>query len=444
MPTENSVLARIPHIELPRLHEKEVRVLSGIVFLGNAQDYRVQKAMMQLERDCFTSKYTRDVYEILNKMFHDNEDMSLVNLLTKVDNDTHMFVEQAIRTEFYTGNFLDSDVRDLLEIKAYRKQLQVIVSAINESLEDSLNPSERLEIIADGLQKLNQSNGDNRQSLMRSYETIIDEILSQSNEDHTEFKVDIPNMPCVPNQALITIAGRSGHGKTFFALYLMNAIIDAKPDKQALYFNLEMHESVMTERHARLIGGRGATQKEVLQSVDEELKSKNVLIVSEPMITIEQIDMEARLAALKKPLSVIVVDYLGLVRTKTKFERKESEQSEIVARLTKLAMDLKCIVIALIQVNRDFKTRPIGDRCPRTEDSADSMAAVRSATWWLGIDQPQNDDGSDEFKDLFLVECRKNRHGSVFGLRFKFKNGMFSKWERPFSVGYKKAEIDGF
>src|SRR5574338_747465 len=88
--------------------------------------------------------------------------------------------------------------------------------------------------------------------------------------------------------------------------------------------------------------------------------------------------------------------------------------------------------MALIQVNRDYKSRPVGDRCPQVSDAAESSGSVRSATWWIGIDQPQKDSQEIEFKDLFQVACRKNRNGSNFYTELDFVNEGFYKRERKF------------
>lgn len=274
---------------------------------------------------------------------------------------------------------------------------------------------------------------------------IADEFLSEDYEDNTEIHVDIPGLPPVPNRALITIAGRSGHGKTFFALHLMDKLIDALPNKQTIYFNLEMDERVMMERHATLLGIQGNSRKDRISNGLGILLPKNVCIVSEPMITIEEIETECRIAAIIRPIGVIIVDYIGLIRSKARSERKDLEQGDIAKRLAALSLSLNCIVIALIQVNREFKNRPVGQRCPVTSDASESMGTVHSSSWWIGIDQPQADSNEPEWRDQFLVECRKNRgDAGLFDLKLKFKHGMFSKWERPFCSSYSKSQPEGF
>ncbi len=433
----------IPHATPPRGHEIEMRAIACLIHLGNPHNLRVQNAMLKLDRECFANLDHRVLFDLLASLFQKGNAFDFVEFMTLVPTEQYHLVTQSVQNDYISTNHLEHDVEKLLTYRTWRKQLKILVDAVNLSLEQTL-PEEALEVIRDHIQSLSKINVTTSASIVRSYETIADEFLSEQEGDNSEFRIDIPDLPSIPNRALITIAGRSGHGKTFFALYLMDKIIDVHPDKQTLYFNLEMHERVMMERHARLLGIHGASRREVVKNGIALLMPKNVSLISEPMITIDQIETECRLAAIRQPLAVIVVDYLGLIGSKSKHDQKYQQQGDIAKRLAALSLELDCVVICLIQVNRDIKNRPVGDRCPITTDAAESMGSVHSSSWWLGIDQPQNDDDSAEFQDLFMVQCRKNRGDSgLFKLQFKFKNGMFSKWLRPFSPR-KSIEPEGF
>lgn len=433
----------IPHVVPPRGHEIEMRTIAALIHLGDPNNLRVQNAMLRLDRDCFTDMDHRILFELVQELFAKGNAFDFVEFISIVPTEQYHLIHEAVKDEYCFVNNLEHDVEKLLAYRSWRKQLKILVDTVNSSMEQTL-PEEALVVIRDQLQALSKTNSTNTASIVRTYETIADDFLSEDEGDNSEFVVDIPELPPIPNRALITIAGRSGHGKTFFALYLMDKIIDVHPDKQTLYFNLEMHERIMMERHARLLGIHGDSRREVIKNGISVLMPKNVSLISEPMITIEQIETEARLASLRQPLAVIVVDYLGLVSSKSKYESKHSQQNDISKRLAALSIELDCVVICLIQVNREFKIRPVGDRCPLTTDAAESMGSVHSSSWWIGIDQPQNDDDSGEYQDLFMVACRKNRGDSgQFKLNLKFKYGMFSKYSGPFSSA-RRTEPTGF
>ena len=442
MLTENSVQVKLNYVQPPKAHEIEIRVIAALIHLGNPKDMRVQDAMLKLDKDCFDEQDHKIVFKLIQELFQKGNSFDFVEFMTLVHANQYHLVEIAVKEEYMFTNHLEHDINKLCSYRTWRKQLKVLVNSVNKSLEQTL-PEEAVSTIREELQALSNIDNNSQDSIVRAYEDEIDEMLNESDEEKVEFLVNIPNLPPVPNRSLITIAGRSGHGKTFFALYLMNAIIDAHPNKHTLYFNLEMHPRVMIERHAILLGGQGGNRKEIITSVLPQLLEKNMHLVSVPMITIEQIEIESRLAALKNSLCCIVVDYIGLVGSKQKYDRKDLQQSDIAKRLAALSLELDCVVIALIQVNREFKNRPVGDRCPLTSDASESMGSVYSSSWWLGIDQPQNDDNSGEYQDLFMVACRKNRGDSgLFNLNLKFKNGRFSVWQKPFCA--KRTIPQGF
>lgn len=431
-------------IQPPRAPELEQRTLAALVQIGNPNELRVQQAMLKLDKECFSTKVNIALYDLIRELYEREEHFNLFDLVTSAPDELYATITNWLNDDYVSLNHLEHDIEKLIAFRTHRKQIKILVDAVNNSL-DAITPHESLEIITSSLQELNRCNDVTRKTYLRSYETIADEFLSKETIDDSQIIVDIHGMPSIPNRALITIAGRSGHGKTFFALHLMDKLIDALPNKQTLYFNLEMDERVMMERHATLLGVRGNSRKEKIKNGISLLLPKNVSLISQPMITIDEIETESRLAAMRQPIGVIVVDYLGLVRSKSRAERKDLEQNDIAKRLAALSLELNCVVIALSQVNRDFKSRPIGDRCPQISDAAEAMGSVHSSSLWLGIDQPQADTDDPEYRDLFLVACRKNRGDSgLFNLRLKFKNGMFSKWEKAFSQSYKKTEPVGF
>jgi replicative DNA helicase len=141
-------------------------------------------------------------------------------------------------------------------------------------------------------------------------------------------------------------------------------------------------------------------------------------------VSIDYIETSARLAHVKTPFSVIVVDYLGIVQNKSKFESHALKQADIALRLSALAIELDCIVIALTQVNRDYAGRQ--DKVPITSDAADSSGSERSSSYWLGIYRPFVDDETQCEND-FVVKCRKNRFGNTWTAYFAFNEGTFGE-----------------
>jgi replicative DNA helicase len=150
----------------------------------------------------------------------------------------------------------------------------------------------------------------------------------------------------------------------------------------------------------------------------------DISIYENTLMTIDKIELICKVACQQKKIGVIVVDYLGLVQSHGKKEHYLA-QAEIAQRLAALAIELNLVIIALSQTNRDHKSRKPGDKCPYPTDAADSSGSERSSSLWFGIDRPEIDDDSIEFKNMFQLKCRKNRNGEIFEGEFDFNEGRF-------------------
>ncbi len=421
--------------------EIEYRVLGALIFIGKPKDLRAIQAIMALTPDSFGFKPNELLFQVINEQFDQESDFDLVTLSTMTDPRCDP-VTTLLKDAYYTPSLLANDVIVLNDHRTLRRQLVILVDMLNE-VNRELNYQPCLNIIAERSQSLALCTTATQDERLVSYEALIEQELTISESDTSQFTVDIPQLPAVPNRALITIAGRSGHGKTFFALYLMDKLIDVLPGKQNLYFNLEMHPRAMLDRHAILVGAKGDDSRIRISSAAPRLLEKNMSLVSVPMITIDEIEALSRVAAVKQAIGVIVVDYLGLVSSKMRYDRYDLQQNAIAKRLAALSIELDCVVILLIQVNRESKSRPVGERCPVPSDAAEGMGSVHSSSWWIGIDQPYLDNEDPEFQHVFQVQCRKNRGESgLFKFNLEFRNGRFAIYRKPFTSRYESKSQD--
>jgi replicative DNA helicase len=421
--------------DIPFAIDIEKRVLGGLMFVGDHTSLEVQEAMLALNRESFYFPESKMVFDLIQKYYIAQNKFDFISLLDFVDPSCNLFFD-TVHQEYYTDTYIATDIITLNKLRTLRRQIDII-ETIPKLISQEKNFDVSLQIISENLKKITESNQANPVNVIKSCETLLEESYSRRGKNESAVVTDIHDLPPIPKRALITIAGRSGHGKTYFGMYLMDRIIDVSPGKHALCFNLEMHPDDMLERYSILLGVTGQDLYQILDSSSHLLLQRNFHMVSIPMITIEEIEIYSRVLANRNPLCVIIVDYLGLVTTKTKHPRKDLEQNEIAKRLAALSIELDCTVIAMIQVNREFKIRPVGQRCPIPSDSAEAMGSVHSASWWLGIDQPYLDNQDNEFKHVFQLHCRKNRHKTgLFKLEFDFRDGLFSPKSKNFSHSY--------
>ena len=134
------------------------------------------------------------------------------------------------------------------------------------------------------------------------------------------------------------------------------------------------------------------------------------------------LEMRAKARRLKAEhgLSLVVVDYLQLMRGRGNAERREQEISEISRSLKGLAKELRVPVIALSQLNRGVETRG-GNKKPTLADLRESGAIEQDADViiFLYRDEVYNKDNPDN-KNKAEIIVAKQRNGPTDSLTLSF------------------------
>ena len=137
-----------------------------------------------------------------------------------------------------------------------------------------------------------------------------------------------------------------------------------------------------------------------------------------------------------KGLSLIVVDYLGLLRPERSRSSRYEEITAISNSLKTLARSLKVPVLCLAQLNRASEQR--ADKGPGLADLRDSGAIQQDADALLLIHRPDMYNDESERGGLVFVSTQiaKNRHAGTasFQLGFSLQTGRFI----PVKGGYQE------
>jgi replicative DNA helicase len=241
---------------------------------------------------------------------------------------------------------------------------------------------------------------------------------------------------------LIILAARPSMGKTSLALNIAEhvAITDKKP---VAIFSLEMSRE---ELMFRFLCSQARVDSHKVRRGYLEKKYWNTLtaaasLISEAPIYIDDssslsvLEMRARarrlaaeLAAKGTPLSMILVDYLQLMRGLGKQENRQQEISEISRSLKSLARDLRVPVIALSQLSRRPEEKGREGR-PQLSDLRESGALEQDA---------------DLVAFIFREEMYKPQDLDVQGKAkitiAKQRNGPTGEFELAFIKEYTKFE----
>ncbi len=257
---------------------------------------------------------------------------------------------------------------------------------------------------------------------------------------------------------LIILAGRPSMGKTALATNIAyNAsqnILKRQEKSSVAFFSLEMSSEQLSTRilseQARIksddIRKGKVTEEEINRYIEASRNIYNLpLFIDEtPAITIATLSNRARRIKRLSGLSLIVVDYIQLMRSSSiKNEGRVQEISEITQGLKALAKELSVPVLALSQLSRAVEQRD--DKQPQLADlresgsieqDADVVMFVYREAYYLERKQPKL--GSiehaewqskmNDVNNLADIILGKQRHGPTGTVKVEFE-GIYTKFK---------------
>ena len=179
---------------------------------------------------------------------------------------------------------------------------------------------------------------------------------------------------------LVIVAARPSMGKTSLVLSMAMAAAHAEPDKAVALFSLEMASKQLARRMVSMKSkvSSGVMKKPNLQkSVLVKLTDACEALYGLPLYVDETSDIsgfemlgKCRRLKRERGLSLIVVDYLQLMRANRRSENRVQEVSDIARSLKALAKELDVPVIALSQLSRNVENRE--NKVPQLSDIRES------------------------------------------------------------------------
>lgn len=241
---------------------------------------------------------------------------------------------------------------------------------------------------------------------------------------------------------LIIIAGRPSMGKTSFALNIAEhvAIHEKRP---VAVFSLEMSREELMLRmlcsQARVDSHkvrRGYLEKKywnTLTAAASQIAQAPIYIDDSSGLSILEMRARARrlaaeLSAKGTPLSMVLVDYLQLMRGMGNVESRQQEISEISRNLKGLARDLRLPVVALSQLSRRPEEKGREGR-PQLSDLRESGAIEQDADMVAFI-----------FREEVYKPQELDLQGKARILIAKQRNGPTGEFELAFLREYTKFE----
>ncbi len=329
-----------------------------------------------------------------------------------------------------------------------RRLIETATSVISEAYEGRSTAGDLLDTAESRIFQISQERGDEgfmriKEMLWPTMERI--ESLQRSGKSITGVAsgfADLDEMTSgFQRSELVIVAARPSMGKTALCLNLAtHASVEA--DCGVAIFSLEMSKEALVQR--MLCAEAMVDSQRVRQGRlrDEDftrlaraagvLQNCKLWIDDTPALNLLEMRSKARRLKVEHDISLVIVDYLQLMRGPERAENRVQEISEISRSLKGLAKELDIPVVALSQLSRASEQRG-GDRRPILSDLRDSGAIEQDADIVIFIHRPEMYEGPVD-KDGNSLE------GKAEIIVGKHRNGPTGKVELFFHKSFTRFE----
>jgi replicative DNA helicase len=237
---------------------------------------------------------------------------------------------------------------------------------------------------------------------------------------------------------LIILAARPGMGKTAFALNIALNIIFRERLPVAI-FSLEMSKEQLSQRllcaQAGIDGNRlrtgflGEADWPKLTRAMNELTEAPLYIDDSANLSVLEMRSKARRLKKNYGLSLLIVDYIQLIRGTSRGDNRVQELSEISRQLKGLAKELQVPVLCLSQLSRKVEERT--DKRPLLSDLRESGAIEQDADMVVFIHRPgyyqsKTEGGQEDLTAEIIIA--KQRNGPLGTAKLTYL-GQYTKFE---------------
>ena len=421
---------------LPYSVEAEQAVLGSIIIDPKC----LNDIAVQMKSEYFYIPQHREIYSVMSSMYELSQTIDFVSLLEKLKNDGiydeaggKAYLTQLVQNVPSVANVLTyvAIIKERYYARALMSAAQNIIKDINDNELDSGKLLDNAE----------QRIFEIRQGREVSGLTHIKSVIENETYDRLvklsdpETRNEYLGIPCgigeldrmitgLNKSDLIILGARPGMGKSSFALNIARNVA-VNTNRTVCFFSLEMTRDQLAQR---MLSSEAGIPSEKLRTGNlepddftrltqaGELLSKTSIYFDETSnITVPE--MKAKLRRMKK-VDLVIIDYLGLMKSAKPTENRVQEVSEITRNLKIMAKDLKVPVIACAQLSRGTETKGKSHK-PALSDLRESGSIEQDADIVLFLYREayyDNEKADDEDRsDQTMSQCivAKNRHGEI-------------------------------
>ena len=434
--SDDKLIYNLDGTRLPYSVEAEQAVLGSVLVDPKC----LNDIAVQMKSDYFYLPQHKKIYETMSSMFELSQTIDFVSLLEKLKKDGvydeaggKAYLTQLVQIVPSAANVLTyvAIIRDRYYSRSLMNAAQNIIKDVNENTLDS---GKLLDSAEQRIYEIRQGRDISGLTHIKSViENETYERLTRMADPET--RKDYIGIPCgigaldkmitgLNKSDLIILGARPGMGKTSFALNIVrNVAVDT--GKTVCFFSLEMTRDQLAQR---MLSSEAGIKSEKLRTGEldeaewtrlaqagEHLSKADIYFDETSAITVPE--MKAKLRRMKK-VDLVVIDYLGLMKSAKATENRVQEVSEITRNLKIMAKELMVPVIACAQLSRGTEVKGKSHK-PALSDLRESGSIEQDADIVLFLYREKyydSEKGDDEDKgDPNKAECivAKNRHGEI-------------------------------
>ena len=426
--------------KLPPQHIEAEQCVLGAILLENEALLKVHDL---LKPDNFYRPSHRKIFEAILALFERNEPIDLLTV-TEVLRKRNQIEE--VGGSAYLASLMEAvpTAANVLHHARMVRETAILRSLINVATEVIAECYEHTEDVEELLDRAEQMIFEISEQRVNAAFANLKELLKDSiryTEQLYERHELITGLPTgfrdfdqltagLQPSDLIIIAARPGMGKTSLALNIArNVGVRAQEPRQPVaIFSLEMSKEQLALRmlcaEAEIDSSRlrrGYLDKKEwgrLVNAANDLSDTPIFIDDSPSLTALDIRAKARRLQAEHGLSLIIIDYLQLLRGRGRVENRQQEISEISRSLKALAKELKVPVVALSQLSRAVEQRNI--RIPQLADLRESGAIEQDADLIVFIYRDEVYDKDTKDKGIAKIIIGKQRNGPTGEIELQF------------------------
>ncbi len=429
----------------PQVIELEESVLGAIMLDKEA----INTVVEIIQPDSFYKDAHLTIFKAMLSLYQKSEPIDLLTVtqelreLGTLDIVGGAYYITQLTTRLTSAANVEFHARIIQEKYIQRQLIKIANETIRNAYEDTNDVFELLDSTEKSMFEL--TNG-----LMNKQNRSIADLLTQSIKELEKVKENPNDLSGVPTgfteldrmtsgfqkSNLIIIAARPGMGKTAFVLSLArNMGVDF--GRAVAVFSLEMSSIELVNRmlsiesqipgHVIRDGKLDKDQWAQLLSKITRLNKAPIYIDDTPQLSVFELRAKARRLKNQHNVSLIIVDYLQLMRgemSNNKTGTREQEISYISRSLKALAKELEIPVIALSQLSRDVEKRTNSKR-PVLSDLRESGSIEQDADMVMFLYRPEYyqlatfEDGSPT-EGMAEIIIQKHRNGGLGEIRTRF------------------------